>query len=76
MIVDKDTHPENKIYYWGALVIELLQELTSADIDYLSLYKVVKRKYGISMELFALTLDWLFLLGAIDRSNGGIKKCF
>ncbi len=76
MIVDSDTHPKNKIYYWGALVIEVLRKKDSRDADYFAVYEEIKNDHNISVEVFSLTLDWLFIIGVIDNKNGCIKKCF
>lgn len=76
MIVDKDTHPERKIYYFGAMVIDQLRELDSGTFDYFDLYEKTKIVSDISIEIFSLTLDWLFMIGIIDSIDGKIRKCF
>lgn len=76
MIVDKDTHPERKIYYLGALVLEILNNNSKNDSDFLEVFQQLKERAKVSMNLFTLTLDWLFLLGAIDTNRGRIEKCF
>jgi hypothetical protein len=76
MIVGKDVHPERKIYYWGAVVIDCIRQYENVDITYFSLYEELKTTNDISINIYSLTLDWLFLLGVIDGDNGIIKKCF
>lgn len=76
MIIDKDIHPQHKIYYWGALVIDILNRSPESIVSYFSVYEELKQNYGVSVETFSLTLDWLFILGAIEGSEGDIKKCF
>lgn len=76
MIVNKDIHPERKIYYLGALVIDLLKQLPSDEIDFFTAYQKLNDVEKVSMEIFSLTLDWLYVLGVIDGKNGYIKKCF
>ena len=76
MIVGKDVHPERKIYCWGAVVIDCIHQYENVDITYFSLYEELKTTNDISINIYSLTLDWLFLLGVIDGDNGIIKKCF
>ncbi len=76
MILGKDIHPQRKIYYLGAVVIELLNTTDNKGNDFLSLYQQVGKKEKISMNLFALTLDWLYILGLIENNRGLIRKCF
>jgi hypothetical protein len=75
MILGKDIHPQRKIYYLGAIVIEILQS-TDNRCDFFSVYQQVSEKEKISMNLFTLTLDWLFLFGLIENRKGLIQKCF
>lgn len=77
MLLDKDTHPEKDCYYLGAVLIELLDQSKANEADYLDLYRALYQKEGVSINLYALALDWLFLLGAISKGQQGkIKKCF
>lgn len=76
MILGKDIHPQRKIYYLGAIVIEILKSTDSNGGDFFSLYEQMSKKEKISMNLFALTLDWLFVLGLIENKKGLIQKCF
>lgn len=76
MILGKDIHPQRKIYYLGAVVIEILNTTSNKGNDFLSLYQQVSKKEKISMNLFALTLDWLYVLGLIENKKGLIQKCF
>lgn len=76
MIVNKDIHPKRKIYYLGALVIDLLKQSQKEDEDFLTVYNELNSIESVSIEMFSLTLDWLYVLGVIDGVNGTIKKCF
>jgi len=76
MIIEKDIHPERKVYYLGALVLEILKESPEKAPDFLYVYQKINERQKVSMKLFILTLDWLFLLGAIDTKKGCIEKCF
>lgn len=76
MILGKDINPQRKVYYLGAIIIEALKSSKSKENDFFALYQYVNRKEKISINLFTLTLDWLFILGLVDNKNGFIYKCF
>lgn len=77
MIIDKNINPERNLYYLGGVLIELLNNKGDEEYDYLDLYEQFKKKNNISINLYSLTLDWLFILGVITKGgNGRIKKCF
>lgn len=77
MIISKDTNPEKDLYYLGAKIIEELASTDSDEVDYIELLHKIKSKIQLSNNLYALSLDWLYLIGAIDLSNkGNIRKCF
>lgn len=78
MIIGQDIHPEQKIYYWGAVVLEALgtEQPQAQSISCLSIYEKIKADHDISAEVFLLSLDWLYMLGAIEGKEGYIRKCF
>jgi len=76
MIIGKDIHPERKIYYLGALVLDILNRTSEKELGFLYIYQKINESEKVSMKLFTLTLDWLFILGAIFSNKGNIKKCF
>jgi len=76
MIIGKDIHPERKIYFFGALVLEILSTKTGELISSFSIFEELKLSHNISTEVFLLTLDWLYMLDAIEGKKGFIKKCF
>lgn len=77
MIVSKNTNPERDLYFLGGKVIEILASSKNIQFDYFDLYIKVNNEQAISMSLYALVLDWLFILGVIkNSSNRYIEKCF
>ena len=76
MIIGKDIKPERQIYHLGALLIEVLKDTPNRDIELFDVFEHMNKYETISMNAFILTLDWLFLLGAITRERGCIVKCF
>ena len=76
MILGRDIHPERKLYYTGTLILTTLKETWSSRLAYFELFEKVREKHELSLSMFALTLDWLFLLGAVKHINGEVEKCF
>ena len=77
MIISKDINPERDFYYLGAKIIEILSKSEKKKYDFFLAFEELKSNENISINLFTLTLDWLFLLGAIEKSEKGfITKCF
>ena len=76
MIVSKDINPEREVYYLGAKIIEIIEHAPN-DVDFFDLYQKVHSLEGISMELYSLTLSWLFIVGVVENiEKGNIRKCF
>ncbi len=76
MILGKDIHPSKEIYYLGARTLELINASPENEIDILDTFQRLNEIERVSMNLFTLTLDWLFLLGSIKSVNGRLEKCF
>ncbi len=77
MIVNKNINPERDLYYLGAKVIEALNLYKQNEIDYFELFHSVNKSNKITLNLYSLVLDWLFILGVIKKGNKGlVVKCF
>ena len=77
MIVSRDIHPERDFYYLGAKVIKLLEQSKTEIFDFFEVYASLKREENVSINLFVLTLDWLYLNQVIDKNQKGeLIKCF
>lgn len=76
MIINKDINPEREIYYLGAQVIEILRNSPKDKVELFDAFQSLNEKKRVSMNLFVLTLDWLYLLGIINTAEGDIVKCF
>lgn len=69
MLLPDNIHPENSIYYNGALVIEVLHQ--EGEMALIDLYAKIKEKYKMSFPMLILALDWLYLLNAADSDEEG-----
>lgn len=77
MIVNKNTSPERDLYYLGGKVIEILDSSNKTEFEYFELYGSLNENHNISVNLFSLVLDWLFILGVIEKGEKGLlKRCF
>lgn len=77
MIVNKNTNPERDLYYLGGKTIEILNSSNKTEFDYFELYSSLNKSHSISINLFSLILDWLFILGVIKIGKKGfLVKCF
>jgi hypothetical protein len=77
MIVSHDIKPERDLYFLGGKVIEIILSYEENEIDFFDLFERVNKKLEITISLFTLVLDWLFILGLIKNSkNGLLRICF
>lgn len=77
MIVSGDIKPDRDLYFLGSKVIEVLFDSNDKKVDYFELFQRVNSKIEISMNLYTLVLDWLFIIGVIKNAeNRLIEKCF
>ena len=74
MIANQDNHPQRQLYYLGAKTLEILRD-KGGSVDFFDIYQELKVKEDISIRLFILTVDWLYLLGTIKSHKGIIEQC-
>lgn len=74
MLMPENIDPKKSIYYNGAMVLQRIQR--SGNISVINLYSEVKLQYGISFPVMLLSLDWLYLIGAVTVTKSGeVKLC-
>jgi len=74
MLIPDNIHPEQTIYFNGAFVLEALQQ--GGTIDIFDLYVATKALREMTMPVFLLCLDWLFLLDlATVSKEGKVQLC-
>lgn len=74
MIINQDNNPQRQLYYLGAKALEILNG-KGGSADFFEVYKQLKIEHDISIKLYVLTVDWLYLLGAIKSDKGLIERC-
>nr|VFK47353.1 MAG: hypothetical protein BECKTC1821D_GA0114238_104515 [Candidatus Kentron sp. TC]VFK57088.1 MAG: hypothetical protein BECKTC1821F_GA0114240_101449 [Candidatus Kentron sp. TC] len=74
MLVPDNIHPDRTIYFNGAFVLKVIQE--NRIMDMLDLYTRTIAEQKMSMPVFMLCLDWLFLLDLITLNDRGeVELC-
>lgn len=76
MILNKDINPEYSLYFIGSLILSELTNSENEKFDFLELFHGIQNNQMVSMNIFTLSLDWLYLNGVVDIDKGKIKKCF
>jgi hypothetical protein len=73
MLLPDNIHPNNSIYYNGAIVLNILQEHKSMEM--LALYDLVKKNNNMTFPIFILSLDWLYLIDSVISKEEKIVLC-
>ncbi len=74
MLIPDNIHPQNSIYYNGAIVLQVLQSNSGQSL--IDLYQKVRERRKMNFAVFVLCLDWLFLIdAAILNQSGKIELC-
>ena len=74
MLLPENVHPENSIYFNGAIVLNVL--LNNNNIEMIDLYERVNQVQNMSFPIFILCLDWLYLIDAAELINKKVVLCF
>lgn len=72
MLLPDNVHPENSVYYNGAVVLQALRGRDG--MAWLDLFQEVQGIRKMSMAVFVLCLDWLFLADIISVDNSGLVR--
>lgn len=74
MLLPDNIQPEHSVYFNGAYVLQALKQNQSSNL--LELFLHTQKQREMSMPLFVLCLDWLFLLNVVSISHQGkIELC-
>lgn len=74
MLLPDNVHPEDCIYYNGAFVLQAVRANPTS--DFLDIYQHTKELKEMSMPVFVLCIDWLFLLNLLTLDDQGrIELC-
>ena len=74
MLLPDNIHPELSIYYNGSILLSELKAEPSQSV--FDLFQKVKHVNNMSLMVFMLSLDWLYLIDtARINENGWIELC-
>lgn len=77
MLLENDTSPSKTLYYLGSEVMYVFYNSSNDKFDFFDLYQKVNAKEKLSISLFILVLDWLYILGLVRQNlKGDLQKCF
>ncbi|MGK5077319.1 ABC-three component system middle component 6 [Janthinobacterium sp. HLX7-2] len=75
MLLPENIHPLASLYYIGSHIIQALRGIHRPDM--LELFAETRLYYNVSMPIFVLSLDWLFLADLVKLDDDGkIVPCF
>lgn len=74
MIIPKCVHPSHSLYYVGGMILRHLLD-NKGRMKTADLYVAVQEAHGISFPLMVLALDYLYLIGAIERKRNIVRIC-
>jgi len=74
MLLPDTIHPQNSIYYTGAIILQTLQAAGTITVG--DLYVKVKEKHNMTFPILLLSLDWLYLISvAVINKKGEVILC-
>ena len=66
-----DSDPILNPIYIGASILNELSSIDFTEIGIVELYAAIKDKLDMSYEVFTFSLDWLYIIGALDLNENG-----
>lgn len=76
MLLPDNIHPEQTVYYNGSIVLKVLLTRDEKRASLLDLYQEVKDFEDITLPMFVLCLDWLYLVDVAQlNEEGEVKLC-
>lgn len=74
MLLPENIHPANSLYFNGSFVLQALRSAKEASL--LELFTETRKLQDLSMPLFVLSLDWLFLAELVSfNDHGNLVTC-
>lgn len=72
MLLPDNIHPGQSVYFNASVLLKILQQQRS--MAFMDLYLGSKAEHDMSMPVFVLCLDWLFLLNLITLDAHGVVE--
>lgn len=75
MVLSTNVAPQDSLYYLGGLAMESLN-VNGNRMGFVDLFMELNKRTEVSIGLFALILDWLYLIEAAEvESDGTVILC-
>ncbi|WP_322906676.1 ABC-three component system middle component 6 [Paenibacillus sp. SGZ-1009] len=69
MLLPNEMKPESSIFYYAAIILKEIQN--NEDRQLVTVFRLMKAKYDISLRVFSYCLDWLYLIEAVAVNEEG-----
>ena len=76
MIISRDINPKNQLYRTGAVILSVFSQCKQEKLESIYLFDEINKDYEMSISVYSLGLDWLYIIGAVELDNGKLLKCF
>lgn len=74
MLLPDNIHPESTAVYNGALIVKALRKIGEASL--MDLYVEARKENSLTISLFVLSLDWLYLINCVQiDEQGNVTLC-
>ena len=75
MIINPERNPTISLYYMGSIVLEILLNKDNISIE--NLYEATQMAFGhdLHIDFFYYTLDWLYLISAVNLNEERVYLC-
>jgi len=75
VILPVDVSPKESLYYIGGAVLDILKK-SNKRMGFVDLFSELNKELKLSINLFILVLDWLFLVeAAVVEDDGVVRLC-
>lgn len=72
MIMPNNIDPKYSLYFVGGIILKTIKKEKIKFVTVDELYMNISKEYKVSYQLVILSLDWLFMINAIQFREGGI----
>ena len=72
MIVNAEREPDYSLYYWGSILLEILESTDVMPIEELLSETKNRLNKEIHIDFLYYTIDWLFLLSLVSIREGRV----
>jgi len=75
VVLPVDVSPKESLYYIGGVVLDILKK-SNQRMGFVDLFSELNKELKLSINLFILVLDWLFLVeAAVVEDDGVVRLC-